>query len=116
MGAADSMDGSGENVVMSAGGTLAGEGVGDRATPSGSGSAGGGQFNGTGCRDWVSEAGDNDMAGGLGAAGDRRTSGTARDGVKVSAGRWGEMGAAGGGGGRGAEGNGGNEACRGDCV
>ena len=65
--------------VMSAGSALTGEGVGGRATPSGSGSASSSQFNGTGCRDWASEAGDNNMASVLGAAGNRGTSGTARD-------------------------------------
>ena len=89
MGKKDSIGGDRGTAVMSTGGMLTGEGVGDRATPSGSGSASSGQFNGAGCRDWASEADNSDLAGMVGVtggAGNRRASSTARDSIRVGAG------------------------------
>ena len=88
-GKKDSIGGSRGTAVMSTGVMLTGEGIGDRAAPSGSGSVSSGQFNGAGCRDWASEADNSDlagMAGVTGGAGDRRASSAARDSIRAGAG------------------------------
>ena len=103
------------------GGTPAGHGIVSGLTSSSSDSSSFWQSGGAGGRSWASEVGDNSIAataGVAGAAGERRTSSTVGDCLRVGAGNWGDEGAtnaAGSRGGRGAEGNGsgGNEAGRG---